>query len=84
MPQTARLFSNGNSQAVRLPLAFRFTSPEVYIRRNPDTQEVILSEKPQDWDSFFAAAQNTDIPGDFLAPERPVTQERDPLAGWHE
>jgi len=84
MPQTARLFSNGNSQAVRLPLAFRFTGSEVHIRRNPDTHEVILSEKPQDWDSFFAAAQNTDIPGDFLAPEQSAAQERDPFAGWHE
>ena len=84
MPQIAKLFSNGNSQAVRLPFAFRFTGSEVQIRRNPDTQEVILSEKPQDWDSFFAAANDTEIPTDFLLPEQSTTQERDPFTGWQE
>ncbi|MDY6992482.1 MAG: AbrB/MazE/SpoVT family DNA-binding domain-containing protein, partial [Pseudomonadota bacterium] len=39
--QTAKLFMNGNSQAVRLPKAFRFPGSRVYIRRQGD--EVILS-----------------------------------------
>jgi antitoxin VapB len=31
--QTARLFPNGQSQAVRLPKAFRFEGERVYVRR---------------------------------------------------
>ena len=40
--QTAKLFQNGSSQAVRLPKAFRFEGvTEVYIERDGD--RVILS-----------------------------------------
>ncbi len=40
--QTAKLFANGRSQAVRLPKAFRFEGvTEVYIERDGD--RVILS-----------------------------------------
>ena len=31
--ETAKLFVNGRSQAVRLPKAFRFEGKEVYIKR---------------------------------------------------
>ena len=44
--EKARVFRNGRSQAVRIPAAYRFKSDEVYIRRNPDTGEVTLSESP--------------------------------------
>ena len=36
MTQTAKLFMNGRSQAVRLPAEFRFEGDEVEIRRDPD------------------------------------------------
>jgi antitoxin VapB len=52
--KTAKLFSNGRSQAVRLPAAFRFDGDEVYIRRDDETGDVILSSMPQSWDEFFA------------------------------
>jgi antitoxin VapB len=42
---TAKLFMNGRSQAVRLPAEFRFEGSEVDIRRDPETGDVILSEK---------------------------------------
>ncbi len=35
MDQTAKLFKNGRSQAVRLFGAFRFGGTERYIRRDP-------------------------------------------------
>jgi len=41
--QTAKLFKNGRSQAVRLPAEFRFEGDEVLIRRDPMTGDVILS-----------------------------------------
>jgi antitoxin VapB len=41
--QTAKLFKNGRSQAVRLPAEFRFEGDEVRIRRDPETGDVVLS-----------------------------------------
>jgi len=52
--KTAKLFPNGRSQAVRLPSQFRFEGDEVYIRRDPETGDVILSRAPNSWDDFFA------------------------------
>jgi len=40
---TARVFQSGNSQAVRLPKAFRLKSKEVEIFRRGD--EIVLREK---------------------------------------
>jgi antitoxin VapB len=55
MGQTkAKLFNNGRSQAVRLPAAFRFEGSEVYIKKDPETGDVVLSKKPDSWDEFFA------------------------------
>ena len=51
MPQTAKIFANGHSQAVRLPKAFRFAIDEVYIRQVGD--EIILSAKKTSWEDFF-------------------------------
>jgi len=50
--QTAKLFKNGRSQAVRLPAEYRFEGDEVLIRRDPDTGDIILSprnKKFEDW-----------------------------------
>lgn len=55
--RTARLFTNGGSQAVRLPAEFRFDhAGEVFIRRDPVTGDVVLSAHPAGtgWDGFFA------------------------------
>ncbi len=50
--QTAKLFKNGRSQAVRLPAEFRFEGSEVSIRRDSITGDVVLSarnRKFEDW-----------------------------------
>ncbi len=60
--QTAKLFTNGQSQAVRLPKNFRFEGKEVYIRKVGD--EVILSLKKPSWKAFFLTVSAFD--GDFL------------------
>jgi antitoxin VapB len=67
MPKTAKLFKNGRSQAVRLPADFRFSSREVFIRKDSETGDVILSPKPGSWDDLFALADSVEIPADFLA-----------------
>lgn len=45
MTATATVFMSGNSQAVRLPKAFRFDTKKVEIERRGD--EIILREKRQ-------------------------------------
>jgi antitoxin VapB len=54
MTQTAKLFITGQSQAVRLPKAFRFKGKEVFIRKEGNC--VILTEKPESWDDFFTSS----------------------------
>ena len=66
MEQTAKLFMNGRSQAVRLPRDYRFSGSEVYIRKDPETGDVIISEKPSSWDGFFRLRDQTDVPDDFM------------------
>lgn len=66
MSTTAKLFSTGRSQAVRLPKEFRFQGSEVFIRRNPETGEVILTAKPASWASFQSMADLEDSPSDFM------------------
>jgi antitoxin VapB len=63
---TAKLFTTGRSQAVRLPLEFRFEGREVYIRRDPATGDVVLSRRPDSWSGFFALDATTEVPDDFL------------------
>lgn len=86
MSQVAKLFTNGRSQAVRLPAAYRFDTKEVFIRRDPATGDVILSRKPTDWDSYFAAIEGVAVPADFLDEQErnQGTHQRDPFAGWSE
>ena len=45
--EKARVFMTDRSQAVRIPAEYRFTSDEVYIRRDPHTGDVILSQVPK-------------------------------------
>jgi len=86
MSQIARLFTNGRSQAVRLPAAYRFDTKEVFIRQDPETGDVILSRKPASWDDFFAALKRAEVPADFLdmTERRQELHERDPFEGWRE
>jgi len=77
MSTTAKLFTTGRSQAVRLPKEFRFPGTEVYIRRDPKSGEVVLSAKPASWQEFFELADRTDIPSDFMEDRQDLpAQER--------
>lgn len=67
MPRTAKLFRNGRSLAVRLPVEFRFEGAEVFIRRDASTGDVILSRRPDSWKGFFALADAAGVPEDFLS-----------------
>lgn len=52
-PNTAKVFMNGRSQAVRLPQEFRFTSDEVAIRR--EGSNLVLSPLYETWEDFLAS-----------------------------
>jgi antitoxin VapB len=78
VPRTAKLFRNGRSQAVRLPVEYRFEGAEVYIRRDPATGDVILSRRPESWQDFFELMKTIDVPEDFLAGRKDTPpQKRD-------
>ncbi|MDR3271768.1 MAG: type II toxin-antitoxin system VapB family antitoxin [Peptococcaceae bacterium] len=59
---TAKLFQNGQSQAVRLPKEFRFEGSEVGIGRVGGL--VFLYSADQAWENFLNAQPMTD---DFFA-----------------
>lgn len=58
---TAKLFKNGQSQAVRLPKAFRMPGKEVKISK--DGNRVILEPVDKGWDAMFKALEM--FPKDF-------------------
>ncbi len=41
-----KVFMSRRIQAVRIPAQFRFTSNEVYVRRDGKNSDVILSQSP--------------------------------------
>lgn len=74
--QTARLFRNGQSQAVRLPREFRFEGDHVVIRRIGNA--VILQSPADSWDTLFSALEA--FSPDFMEERgQPPVQEREPL-----
>ena len=83
MTPTAKIFTNGRSQAVRLPAAYRFDTKEVFIRQDAETGDVILSRRPTTWDGFLAALEGIDVTADFLSSKErnQKTQNRDPFEG---
>ncbi|MFY9842534.1 MAG: antitoxin [Terriglobales bacterium] len=63
----AKVFYSGRSQAVRIPAEFRFKTDEVYVRRDPQSGGLILSESPaKTWKEIFAALDEAGVPDDFL------------------
>lgn len=61
--QTAKIFTNGKSQAVRLPKEFRFSGSEVYIRRIGNA--VVLLPAKDSWEMLQKSLPN--FTDDFLA-----------------
>jgi antitoxin VapB len=77
----AKLFTNGGSQAVRLPAEFRFDGDTVNVRRDALTGDVVISKPQKSWDDYFAWVATLDLPADFLADrDQPADDFRDPFA----
>jgi antitoxin VapB len=78
----AKVFYSGRSQAVRIPAEFRFKTDEVYVRRDPQSGDLILSESPakKSWKEIFAALDAAQFPDDFMEDrDQGPPQERDDL-----
>jgi antitoxin VapB len=76
----AKVFYSGRSQAVRIPAEFRFSTEEVYVRRDPQSGDLILSQAPGGWDEIYAALDRAEVPDDFLTDRRQgPPQKRDDL-----
>lgn len=77
--QKARIFTNGRSQAVRLPKEFRFDGTEVYIRRDALTGDVILSRAEPTWGDFWKLLDDPETQAetkDFMAGRRDLPPAR--------
>jgi antitoxin VapB len=75
--ETAKLFQNGRSQAVRLPKSYNFTGNDVFIQKVGET--VILFPKDKVWETFLEGLNG--FTDDFMANgrEQPEMQEREGL-----
>jgi antitoxin VapB len=71
--QTAKVFKNGRSQAIRLPKEFRVNAGEVYLKRTPEGFLVV----PRDpWEVFLEGVE--ELSDEFMAEGRqePEAQTR--------
>ncbi len=74
--QTAKLFNNGRSQAVRLPKDCRFSGDDVYIKKFENI--VILMPKENPWISLTNSLEQ--FSDDFMENRsQPENQEREGL-----
>lgn len=67
--KTAKLFTHGGSQAVRLPREFRFEGAEVRISKDGD--KVILEPLKRDWATIWAEMDQIQADAGELFPDRP-------------
>ncbi|MDJ0692128.1 MAG: type II toxin-antitoxin system VapB family antitoxin [Xenococcaceae cyanobacterium MO_188.B32] len=63
---TAKIFRNGQSQAVRLPKEYRFTGDKVLIKRMGDA--VVLLPYKNSWSTLFDSLEQ--FSDDFMEEER--------------
>ena len=73
--ETAKLFQNGQSQAVRLPKKYRFAGDRVLIKRMGNA--VVLLPYQDSWEILFDSLEQ--FSDDFMESDRqqPELQERE-------
>lgn len=90
MLATAKVFVAGNSQAIRLPKAFRVNVQEMWITKNEVSGEITLKPKDDDQrqrnlEKLFKMIADDPLPDDFLAETtRRNEPPRNPLGEWTE
>ena len=70
--KTAKIFKNGQSQAVRLPKEFRFEDDEVFIKKSGNVVQLI--PRTDSWNSL--AESLTKFSDDFMADRKQPELEK--------
>ena len=88
MQATAKVFSTGNSPALRLPKAFRVDVAEMWIAKNEITGEITLKPKNDDQrqrelTELLQMVHDNPFTEDFI-PERSPAVRPDPFEDWVE
>jgi antitoxin VapB len=73
--KTARIFSNGRSQAVRLPKEYRFDAEEVFVKKFDNI--IMLIPKKDPWASLVNSLDK--FSDDFME-SRPIPKARKRVA----
>jgi len=74
--KTAKLFQNGQSQAVRLPKEFRFDDDHVFIKKSGNV--VMLIPVKDSWEALMKSLDK--FSPDFMSERKqPKTQKREPF-----
>lgn len=74
--ETAKLFQNGKSQAVRLPKKYRFPGEKVLIKRVG--KAVVLLPYQDSWETLFESLEQ--FSDDFMSDrQQPEEQQRENL-----
>jgi antitoxin VapB len=86
MQATAKVFATGNSQAIRLPKAFRVQATEVWISKDAVSGAITLRPKHEDQrqknlEELFRLIQENPFKEDFIPP-RDNEIRPDPFADW--
>ncbi len=87
MQATAKVFTTGNSQAVRLPKAFRVNATEMWISKNEVSGEITLKPKDteekrlRDLELLLKMIADDPFTEDFIPP-RQDDEHRNPFADW--
>jgi antitoxin VapB len=72
--KTAKLFQNGQSQAVRLPKEFRFEDDHVYVKKSGNV--VMLIPAKESWQTLLQSLDK--FSPDFMSERKqPKTQKRE-------
>lgn len=72
--KTAKIFKNGQSQAVRLPKEFRFEGDHVFVKKSGNV--IILIPAKNSWDALVNSL--TKFSDDFMTERnQPEPQERE-------
>jgi len=72
--KTAKLFQNGQSQAVRLPKEFRFEDDHVFVKKSGNA--VVLLPAKNSWDALIHSLDK--FSDDFMAERKqPPVQKRE-------
>ena len=75
--QTAKLFKNGQSQAVRLPKEFRMAGKEVYIKKQGEA--IVLLPKEKSWAPLFESLNHFEKDFRIERNQPEENQKREPM-----